>query len=135
MVAYHFNSDLARLQKAFPEGRHLDKNPQTIEDWNAEKIPLLFAHPASCGHGLNLQYGGNKLVFFSLWWDLEQHQQMIERIGTTRQKQSGFNRAVFIHYLVALYEKFLELVFKRLQTKASVQELLLQAMNKEGSNV
>ena len=65
LVAYHFKSDLERLLKAFPKGRHLDKDPQTILDWNAGKIPVLFAHPASAGHGLNLQDGGNILVFFS----------------------------------------------------------------------
>ena len=59
LVAYHFKSDLERLLKAFPKGRHLDKDPQTIHDWNAGKIPVLFAHPASAGHGLNLQDGGN----------------------------------------------------------------------------
>lgn len=69
LVAYYFNSDLERLLKAFPQGRKLDKNPETIRAWNEGKIPLLFAHPASSGHGLNLQYGGNILVFFSLWWN------------------------------------------------------------------
>ncbi|WP_240535973.1 DEAD/DEAH box helicase [Candidatus Liberibacter solanacearum] len=133
LVAYHFNSDLMRLLKAFPQGRHLDKNPQTIKDWNASKIPILFAHPASCGHGLNLQYGGNILVFFSLWWDCETHQQMIERIGVTRQRQAGFKRAVFIHYLIA-ENTIDELILKRLQTKANVQELLLEAMKKEQTN-
>ncbi|MBY7649523.1 MAG: hypothetical protein C4617_03335 [Candidatus Liberibacter europaeus] len=130
LVAYHFNSDLDRLHKAFPQGKKLDKNPQTIVDWNKGKIPLLFAHPMSCGHGLNLQYGGNILVFFSLWWDLETHQQMIERIGVTRQRQAGFNRAVFVHYLIAK-NTIDEIILKRLQTKASVQELLLEAMKKE----
>ncbi|CAL9917562.1 hypothetical protein [Candidatus Liberibacter solanacearum] len=129
LVAYHFNSDLKRLLKAFPEGRHLDKAPKTIKDWNQSKIPLLFAHPASCGHGLNLQYGGNILVFFSLWWDCETHQQMIERIGVTRQRQAGFKRAVFIHYLIAEHT-IDELILKRLQTKAKVQEILLNALKK-----
>jgi SNF2 family DNA or RNA helicase len=55
LVAYHFKSDLARLQRAFPYGRVLDSNPQTIRDWNDGKIRLLFAHPESAGHGLNLQ--------------------------------------------------------------------------------
>ncbi|KGB27970.1 hypothetical protein GS16_00500 [Candidatus Liberibacter solanacearum] len=129
LVAYHFNSDLCRLQKAFPQGRKLDKNPETIKAWNMGKIPLLFAHPASCGHGLNLQYGGNILVFFSLWWNLEQHQQMIERIGVTRQRQAGFKRPVYIHILIA-QNTIDELVLKRLQTKATVQDLLLNALKK-----
>ncbi|AHA27995.1 DEAD/DEAH box helicase [Candidatus Liberibacter americanus] len=130
LVAYHFNSDLSRLQKAFPFARKLDQNPQTVIDWNNGDISLLLAHPASCGHGLNLQYGGNILVFFSLWWDLEQHLQIIERIGNTRQKQAGLNRAVFIHYLIAR-NTIDEIVLKRLQTKASIQDLLLEALKQE----
>jgi SNF2 family DNA or RNA helicase len=68
LVAYHWKHDLERV-KAFPRGRHLDQDPQTLRDWNAGKIPVLFAHPASAGHGLNMQDGGNILVFFSHWWD------------------------------------------------------------------
>lgn len=127
LVAYHFKADLARLQRAFPRGRHLDANPRTIDDWNAGRIPLLFAHPASAGHGLNLQHGGNILVFFGLWWDLEPHEQIIERIGPTRQKQSGYNRPVFVHYLLAK-GTIDEVVYRRLKTKASVQDSLRQAM-------
>ncbi|MFM2005455.1 MAG: hypothetical protein RLZZ09_1110, partial [Pseudomonadota bacterium] len=127
LVAYHFKSDLARLKHAFPQARHLDANPQTIRDWNAGKIPMLLAHPASAGHGLSLQDGGNILVFFGLWWDLEQHLQIIERIGPTRQAQSGHDRPVFIHYLVA--ERTVdELVLARLTTKKTIQEILLEAM-------
>jgi hypothetical protein len=63
LVAYHFKSDLARLQRAFPKGRVLDSDPNTIRQWNKGDIPLLFAHPASAGHGLKLQDGGNIIVF------------------------------------------------------------------------
>lgn len=127
LVAYHFKSDLARLQRAFPQGRALDANPRTIADWNAGRIPVMFAHPASAGHGLNLQAGGNILVFFASWWDLEAHSQIIERIGPTRQAQSGFNRPVYVHRIVAR-STVDSLVLRRLQTKASVQQVLLDAM-------
>ncbi len=129
LVAYHFKSDLARLLKAFPRGRHLDKSPQTIRDWNAGKIPVLFAHPASAGHGLNLQDGGNILVFFSHWWDLEQFQQIVERIGPTRQKQAGHDRPVFIYHIVA-EDTVDELVMARRESKREVQDLLLEAMKR-----
>ena len=125
LVAYHFKSDLERLFKAFPQGRHLDKDPKTIRDWNAGRIPVLFAHPASAGHGLNLQDGGNVLTFFSHWWDLEQFQQICERIGPTRQVQAGHPRPVFIHYIVARGTVD-ELVMARRKSKASVQEILLE---------
>lgn len=127
LVAYHFKSDLARLQHAFPQGRALDADPRTIEAWNLGRIPLLFAHPQSAGHGLNLQDGGNILVFFGLWWDLETHEQVIERIGPTRQAQAGHNRPVYVHRIVARGTVD-ELVLTRLKTKASVQQILLEAM-------
>ena len=127
LVAYHFKSDLARLQRAFPEGRTLDAKPGTIREWNEGRIPILFAHPASAGHGLNLQDGGNIIVFFGLWWNLEEHEQIIERIGPTRQAQSGYNRPVFVHRIVARGTVD-QLVLRRLQTKASVQQVLLEAM-------
>ena len=127
LVAYHFKSDLERLQKAFPKARVLDKDPKTIRDWNAGKIDILLAHPASAGHGLNLQDGGNILVFFSLNWALEEHQQIIERIGPVRQAQAGHDRPVFIYHIVAKGTVD-ELVLERLQSKRSVQEILLEAM-------
>ena len=130
LVAYHFKSDLARLQRAFPKGRALDKDPQTIRDWNAGKIPVLFAHPASAGHGLNLQDGGNILAFFGHWWDLEQFQQIIERIGPTRQAQAGHDRPVFIHHIVAA-DTVDELVIARRESKREVQDLLLEAMKRK----
>ncbi|GAB3192991.1 SNF2-related protein [Hydrogenophaga aquatica] len=130
LVAYHFKSDLARLQRAFPKGRTLDKDPQTIRDWNAGKIPVLFAHPASAGHGLNLQDGGNILAFFGHWWDLEQFQQIIERIGPTRQAQAGHDRPVFIHHIVAA-DTVDELVIARRESKREVQDLLLEAMKRK----
>lgn len=129
LVAYHFKSDLERLLKAFPKGRHLDKNPQTQKDWNAGKIPVLFAHPASAGHGLNLQDGGNILVFFSHTWNLEEFMQIIERIGPVRQKQSGHDRPVFIHYIVARNTTD-ELVMQRRETKREVQDILLEAVKR-----
>lgn len=127
LVAYHFKSDLARLQRAFPQGRTLDADTQTIRDWNAGKVPILFAHPASAGHGLNLQDGGNTIVFFSHWWDLEQHDQIVERIGPVRQAQAGHNRPVFIHYIVAR-GTIDSVVVARRESKRAVQDLLLDYM-------
>ena len=127
LVAYNFKSDLARLLKHFPQGKHLDKKPETIKDWNAGRIPVLFAHPASAGHGLNLQDGSNILVFFSVNWNLEEHLQIIERIGPTRQLQSGYDRPVFIHRILAR-DTVDELVLQRLETKREVQDILMEAM-------
>lgn len=127
LVAYHFRSDLARLQAAFPEARQLDAAPQTIEDWNAGQIPVLLAHPASAGHGLNLQDGGNILVYFGHWWNLEERQQILERIGPMRQKQAGHERPVFVYNIVAR-DTVDEVVIDRMQSKREVQDLLLEYM-------
>ena len=127
LVAYHFKHDLARLQKAFLKGRALDSDPATIRDWNAGKIPILFAHPASAGHGLNLQDGGNILAFFGHWWNLEEYQQIIERIGPARQAQSGYDRPVFIHHIVTKGTMD-DVVMLRRDSKREVQDLLLEAM-------
>jgi SNF2 family DNA or RNA helicase len=129
LVAYHFKSDLARLVKAFPKGVALDGNPETIDRWNEGKIPLMFLHPASAGHGLNLQDGGNILVFFGHWWNLEERLQVIERIGPVRQKQAGYDRPVFIYNIIAR-DTVDELVMARNESKRSVQELLLEAMKR-----
>lgn len=101
LVAYHWRPDLARLLKHFPRGRVLDGKPETIRAWNSGKIPLMFVHPLSAGHGLNLQDGGNILAFFSHWWSLEARLQVIERIGPVRQMQAGHGRPVFIYDIVA----------------------------------
>lgn len=132
LVAYHFRSDLARLQRAFPSARVLDKDPQTIREWNAGRIPILLAHPASAGHGLNLQDGGHHLVFFSLSWSLEEHDQIIERIGPTRQKQAGHDRPVYLYYILATYTMD-ETVLDRLQNKRDIQTVLMEAMARRGT--
>jgi SNF2 family DNA or RNA helicase len=129
LVAYQFRSDLARLLKAFPTGRHLDKESSTIREWNEGRIPVLFAHPASAGHGLNMQDGGNILVGFSRNWNLEEWLQILERIGPVRQMQSGYDRNVFIHNIIAR-GTIEELVVARSDTKKQVQDILLEALRR-----
>lgn len=128
LIAYHFKPDLARLQGRFPTGRVLHSKHDE-DDWNDGKIPVLFAHPQSAGHGLNLQDGGNIICFFSNWWNAELHDQIIERIGPVRQLQAGHERAVFIHYIVAagtIDEDVVECVYK----KRAMQEVLKEAMKR-----
>lgn len=129
LVAYTFQSDLARILKRFRQARHLDDDPDTIRRWNRGEIPLLVAHAASAGHGLNLQDGGNILAFFGLGWSLEEYQQIIERIGPMRQKQSGYDRPVFVHHILIRGGMDVD-VLARLQGKVSVQDALLAAMRR-----
>lgn len=131
LVAYHFKHDLQRLQQAFKKGRVLDKDPKTIRDWNAGKIPLLFAHPQSAGHGLNLQDGGRIIVFFGHWWNNEEREQIIERLGPVRQEQAGHPRSVFLYDIIAT-DTVDELVSERHKSKREVNELLLDMKKRRG---
>lgn len=94
LVAYHFQHDLDRILSAFPEAVVL-KTPKHIADWNAGKIPILVTHPASAGHGLNLQKGGNIVVWFSVTWSLELYQQFNARLY-----RQGQDKPVYIHHIL-----------------------------------
>lgn len=87
LVAYWFKHDLERIQKRFPATRVIDK-PQDIDDWNAGKIPVALIHPASAGHGLNLQEGGSTVVWFGLTWSLELYQQLNARLWRQGQRHT-----------------------------------------------
>lgn len=84
----------------------------------------------SAGHGLNLQFGGNILVFFSHDWNLENRLQIIERIGPVRQLQAGLDRPVFIYNIIA-ENTVDELVMARVETKKDIQDILLEAMKRK----
>lgn len=129
LVAYHFKPDLARLLKRFPKGRAL-KTQKDEDDFKAGLIPVLFAHPQSAGHGIDgFQDVTNIICFYGLWWDSEVHDQIIERIGPVRQLQSGHERAVFIHYIVA-DRTIDEDVLERVRTKRNIQDILKEAMKR-----
>lgn len=129
LVAYQFKVDLERILKRFKQARHLDQKASTIEDWNKGKIPILVAHPASAGHGLNLQHGSNVLVYFGSGWNFEEDSQIAERIGPVRQAQSGYNRNVFIYRILAS-RTIEEEVVEVLEQKCTVQDALLLAMRR-----
>jgi SNF2 family DNA or RNA helicase len=124
MVAYNYQHELERLQTHFKDGKVLHTQGD-VDAWNRGQIPLLFVHPASCGHGLNLQYGGANLVWFGLTWDLELYDQMNGRLDRQGQKAP-----VFIHHLV-MKDSIEERVMLRLQNKALTQRELLEAMKKD----
>ena len=106
---------------AFKNPRTL-KTSQDIKDWNEGKIQLLLAHPASVGHGLNLQAGGNIIIWYGLTWSLELYQQANARLYRQGQKNN-----VIIHHLVA-EGTVDEHVMEVLQTKDKGQQGLLQAV-------
>jgi SNF2 family DNA or RNA helicase len=128
LVVYHFRETLARLKKRYPQGRELGTSPRIIEQWNAGEIPLLFIHPQSAGHGLNLQDGGHNVVMLEHWWSLEHYQQVIERIGPLRQQTSGYKRPVFIYNIMAKSTIDERVVHAR-ENKATVQEELRKVVS------
>lgn len=130
LVVYWWKPTLERLAKAFKKGCVV-KTAETIRAWNRGQIPIGFVHSASLGHGVSLQDGSNVICHVDQWWDLEKHDQINERLGALRQMQSGYDRDVFQHYIVA--EGTLdEDVVERRKTKSSVQDALMRAMRKRG---
>lgn len=124
LVAYNYRSDLARIKKALPQAVELDKSSATINKWNTKQIPVLLAHPASAGHGLNLQSGGNVIVWFGLPWSLELYQQFNARLH--RQGQTKPVR--IIHMMTDGTAD--EAVLETLQQKRASQDALLEFVKK-----
>ena len=94
LVAYWYKHDLERIRQRF-EVRTID-TPKDIADWNEGKIPVALIHPASAGHGLNLQDGGSTIVWFGLTWSLELYQQLNARLWRQGQKHT-----VVVQHIVA----------------------------------
>lgn len=130
LVAYNFKSDLSRLQKAFPKGVLLSE-PKGAAAFKKGIAPLGFGHAKSIGHGYDgLQEHCWNIVFFGHDWNLEEYQQIIERVGPMRQQQSGHgDRLVTIHHIIAR-DTVDEMVMERRASKREVQDILLEAMKR-----
>ncbi|GMA52599.1 DEAD/DEAH box helicase [Alicyclobacillus contaminans] len=125
LVFYSFQHDLERLQRALAKTglrvRTLS-GPQDQDDWNAGKIDLLLAHPASTAYGLNLQQGGNHVIWFGLNWSLELYQQ-----ANARLHRQGQTERVIIHHLV-VEGGVDEDVMAALSDKRGTQDSLMEAL-------
>ena len=121
---YSYRHDCERILTKFKGAKKLE-SADDIRDWNDGKIPLLLAHPAGAGHGLNLQTGGNIIVWFGLTWSLELYQQANARLYRQGQKNS-----VIIHHLVTdgTVDKR---VLDSLQGKREVQDELLESLKEK----
>ena len=121
LVAYWYEHDLQRIKARFKNARCIDTT-QDIDDWNAGKIPLALIHPASAGHGLNLQEGGCTIVWFGLTWSLELYQQLNARLWRQGQKHT-----VVIHHIVTK-DTHDEDVLRALDNKDTRQSALIDAV-------
>lgn len=121
IVVYQFKHEVERIRAAFPFARELRKGKGTIEDfrdWNEGRIRLLLLHPAGAGHGLNLQFGGRRMVWFTTTWNLEHYQQTVARL-----LRRGQLREIYVHRLIVKGTRD-ERVRSRLESKDSDQSFL-----------
>jgi len=125
LIFYSFRHDYERIVN-YLKAKKLKaiglKDSEDIKKWNDGKIPILVVHPAAAGHGLNLQYGGNIIVWFGLTWSLELYQQANARLDRQGQIES-----VVVHHLVAK-NTVDEDVMKALDNKEVNQSMLLEAI-------
>lgn len=124
LVAYWFKHDLARIKSRFPFVREI-KSSEDIKAWNNGDIEVGIIHPASAGHGLNLQSGGSTLIWFGLTWSLELYQQTNARLYRQGQKET-----VVIHHIVTK-GTIDERVLKVLAQKEKTQDALIDAVKAE----
>ena len=120
LVAYWYKHDLERIRKRF-KVREI-KTTGDIDDWNAGTIPVGLIHPASAGHGLNLQAGGSTLIWFGLTWSLELYQQTNARLWRQGQKET-----VVIHHIITR-GTIDEQIMKALKSKEGTQSALIDAV-------
>ena len=120
LVVYWYKHDLARIRERF-DVRTIDTS-KDIDDWNAGKIPVALIHPASAGHGLNLQEGGSTVVWFGLTWSLELYQQLNARLWRQGQK----NTVVIQHIITRGTHD--EDVMRALEAKDMRQSALIEAV-------
>ena len=120
LVAYWFKHDLEKIKDRF-DVREI-KSAKDISDWNEGRIPVALIHPASAGHGLNLQAGGSTLIWFGLTWSLELYQQTNARLY-----RQGQDSTVVIHHILTK-GTIDEDVMKALKAKEKIQDALIDSV-------
>jgi len=118
LVFYRFQAELEMIQERFPESVHVSESG-AVKRWNAGRVPILLAHPASAGHGLNLQHGGHTIVWTSLPWSLEQWQQANKRL-----QRQGQTHPVVVH-VIESRGTLDSNILRVLEGKAEIQAALL----------
>jgi SNF2 family DNA or RNA helicase len=128
-VAYWFNHDLERIRERLHK-RHIPfallDSSESIVRWNRGELPVALIHPASAGHGLNLQDGGSTIIWFGLTWSLELYQQLIGRL----QRQGQKAKTVVVHHIITVGTQD-ERVMTTLTKKEKTQTALVDAVKAE----
>lgn len=124
LVFYSFQHDRDQIMAMFPEARVID-DAKSVKDWNAGKIPMAIAHPASVGHGLNLQFGGHTIIWYGLTWSLELYLQANDRLH-----RPGQEHPVLIYHIVAKGTVD-EAILNALEAKNSGQKALIDYLKAE----
>ena len=122
LIFYEFRHDLSRILETLQPWNPETFGNDTMKRWNNKEIQVLLAHPASAGHGLNLQYGGNTVIWFGTDWSLELYQQ-----ANARLHRQGQSRPVNVYHLIT-ENTIDEDVIKSLASKSSGQESLMKAI-------
>lgn len=127
LIAYSYKHDLERIMQKLKAYKPVKlEKPEHIADWNAGKIPVLITHPASAGHGLNLQKGGHNIVWFGNTWSLELYQQFNARLY-----RQGQGKPVTIHHIVTrgtIDEKIIKALEGKKQTQDGLMESIKELM-------
>jgi SNF2 family DNA or RNA helicase len=121
IIVYNFQAELEELKRRYPNARTIDQQG-VISAWNAGRVELLLVHPKSAGHGLNLQFGGSKMVFLSLPWSLDRYEQTIGRLHRSGQKSA-------VYCYVLLTDKTVdERIFASLHDKRAISDIALEEL-------
>lgn len=121
IIAYTYQEELAELKRRYPRAQTLD-DKDAIQRWNAGQIELLLVHPKSAGHGLNLQFGGCKIIFLSLPWSLELYEQTVGRLH-----RSGQTRDVWC-YVMLTNKTIDEKIWGALHDKRAVSDIAMEEL-------
>ena len=121
IVVYNYKEELAELRRRYPHAVTID-DPDAIARWNAGKVELLLIHPKSAGHGLNLQYGGNKMVLMSIPWSLELYEQVVGRLH-----RGGQTAPVWV-YVLLCNKTIDERIWAGLYDKRAISDMALDEL-------
>jgi SNF2 family DNA or RNA helicase len=121
IIAYTYQEELAELKRRYPHAQTLD-DKEAIQRWNEGRVELLLVHPKSAGHGLNLQFGGCKIIFLSLPWSLELYEQTVGRLHRSGQKHDVWC------YIMLTNKTIDEKIWGALHDKRAISDIAMEEL-------